>query len=122
MLSPYELVFGLGRYELRDRFLGSYSVLTQKFAVSALVKVAEQRRMILSMREAIHAILNVVGDLRVLQAGGWDGTGRARRHTPFKVLALHVRVVCSRLWRHAPMLMRALPDMLAPRDTQLPHM
>lgn len=121
MLSPYELVFGLGRYELRDRFLGSYSVLTQKFTVSALVKVAEQRRMILSMREAIHAILNVVGDLRVLQAGGWDGTGRARRRIPFKVLALHVRVVCSRLWRHAPMLTRALPDMLAPRDTQLPN-
>ncbi len=121
MLSPYAIVFGLGRYELRDRFLCAYSVLTQKFTVSAMVKIAEQRELLESMRAALSALLSLAMELRMLQSAAW-GTHRKRGSIGARALSLHVKVLSAhRLWRWTPMVCRTLPDLLVPAILRVPH-
>jgi hypothetical protein len=67
MLDVRVLLFGLGRGDLRDRFLAGYSVMTQDFRVSALVKVHWQHELILSMQRGVRGISTLAGALSMLR-------------------------------------------------------
>lgn len=113
LLSPHQLVFGLGRYELRDRYLAAYSVLTQNFKISALVKVRSQGDMLASMHAAVYGIASLAGAIRMLRRACWGRNRVERWKLGRKALWLHVKVLAAHAaWRFIPGVVRALPDML----------
>ena len=119
--SPQMLVFGLGRHELRDQYMAAYAVLTQDYKVSAMVKVAEQHRLLMSMNAAVDGLVALSGALRMLHTLAWGQKKTGRWHLGRAALRHHIKVFCGHYaWRHIPIVANAIPDILLPRQAADP--
>lgn len=108
------LLFGVGRGDLRDVFLGAYSTLTQNYKISALVKVRCQREMLSAMRAGIQQLAEMLAWMRAIRMvvcdrkrcpQRWEGGPRRLRLT-IKVVSAHYA------WRLMPNVVKLLPDLL----------
>ena len=115
MLCIRTLLFGLGRHELRDKFLSAYATLTQNYKISAMVKVAEQENMCMSMQAAVQGLLAASAALRLLHTFAWNRYRGTRGKVSRSALRLHIKVFCGHYaWRFVPMTVCAIPDLLLP--------
>ena len=118
--DPKLFVFGVGRYELRGAFLTGYAVFTQRFAVSALVKVAEQRQMLRCLQVAVVALQQMAGVLRMVCLLLSSST-RRRGALSVNEARLMIKVFGGHLlWRWSPSVAQALPDLLLPPKGRAP--
>lgn len=115
MISPGLLLFGLGRADLRSKFLCAYSLHAQSNQSTALVLVQKQHDMLAAMQAAIYGVAMLAGAVRFLFCLCW-GRGRTQRWTlGRKALRLHIKVMAAHYaWRFIPSVVTALPDLLMP--------
>ena len=118
MIDPGLVVFGVGRGDLRDMFLGAYSTLTQSFKISALVKTRCQQEMLSAMRGGVQQLAEMIAWMRAIRMivcdrkrcpQRWEGGPRRLRLT-IKVVSAHYA------WRLIPNVVRLLPDLLVMRS------
>ena len=115
LVDPYVVIFGVGRGDLRDKFLMAYSTLAQSYKISALVKVQNQMEILASMRGAVRQILTLAMWLSTLSPVVHNRAMYPDRVPRSACLKLHVKVLSAHLvWRFLPTVVGLLPDLLVP--------
>ena len=130
LLDPRTLIFGVGRGALRDKCLIGYANLTQNFHISAVVKTRAQLEMCEAMANGVRSICTLCSYLRIL--GGVvhnraicperfrppsdRDSGTMRRDAYLRLILKVMSAHC--IWRVMPNVVRLIPDVLAPRNSQ----
>ena len=126
LTDPFLVVFSVGRGDLRDLFLSAYATITQNYKLSGLVKARCRDEMCSAMRSGVHSLAQLAGSLRCLNyAANVHKPGSKsfdlapkRWKLGAKALRLHVKVICAHFgWRFIPNVVRILPEILIPVDS-----